>query len=344
MAQAILLGLISTFILGAQAISRPACDLLRSNTLAESGRRSFEQRRYDAAASDFRQALEACPQQRLVLLELARSLTYDRKFEEAERAANEFLASQPQSEQGLLILANVYFLSRRFAECQKVVEKLLSRNPKNSTALKLKAHTHYLASEDPEAIQTLQTAIEIDPKDEEALYSLGRIYYQQNRFEPAIAQFKRVLELNPKSYKGYDNLGLCYEALNQDQEAIGHYTKALDLVHKDHPDYDWPYANLANLMLKRGEDEKAFQLAAEAAQRNPNSARNFYLTAKALSRLDKADTAIKWLKQSIELDPIYPEPRYLLGQLYSKRGMKEEAQKELQVFQELQAKQPRRKR
>jgi len=44
-------------------------------------------------------------------------------------------------------------------------------------------------------------------------------------------------------------------------------------VQKDHPTYDWAHANLADFFLRRDQNEKAFQLAAEAAARNPASAR-----------------------------------------------------------------------
>jgi tetratricopeptide (TPR) repeat protein len=78
--------------------------------------------------------------------------------------------------------------------------------------------------------------------------------------------------------------------------------------------------------------------------RNPSSARNFYLTGKALAQLEKLDLAVKWLKQSVELDPAYAEPRYLLGQVLMKKGLKEEAVREFKAFEEIRAKTPRQRR
>jgi tetratricopeptide (TPR) repeat protein len=338
---------LSTALWAAGLTAQPAaapCDAARSEALAASARKSLAQKRYDGAAADLRAAAEACPQRRGLLLELAQALALQRDFDAARRAAGEFLAAEPGSEQGLLVLADVELMSLRFPECIRLADSILARNSKSLPALKLKANAQYLAGEESEAVASLRAAIALSPNDEEAPYSLGRIYYQQNRFEPAAAQFRRVLEINPKSYKAYDNLGLCYEALNKDEEAVRFYLKALDLVYKDHRDYEWPYANLANLLLKRGENEKAFQLAAEAAARNPNSARNFFLTGKALARLQKLDLSIKWLKRSAELDPSYPEPHYLLAQVYQKLGRNEEAQREFRVFQEISAKMPRTRR
>ena len=312
--------------------------------IGERGRSLLQQKQPEQAAAEFRRALAGCPEQRILLLELARALTAERKFTEAVDAAREFLGVQPGSEAGLLVLANTHFMALEFPRCLEVVERLLTANPRHRAALTMKANAQYLGGDEAAAEQTFLALIELDPNSEESNYSLGRIYYQQNRFQPALARFQRVLQLNPLSFKAYDNLGLCHEALSQDDQAIRHYLKALELVHKDHRDYDWAYGNLANLMLKRGEDEKAFQLAAEAADRNPASARNFFLGGKALGRLDKLDLAIKWLRQSAELDPGYAEPRYLLGQMYQRLGRKAEAEQELKTFEEIQARQPRRRR
>jgi tetratricopeptide (TPR) repeat protein len=124
---------------------------------------------------------------------------------------------------------------------------------------------------------------------------------------------------------------------------LQHFLKALDLVHKQHPEYDVVYANAANFFIDRSEFEKAFQLAAEAAKRNPNSARNFFLTGKALVKLEKHDISIRWFQRAAELDPTYTEPRYWLAQVYRKLGKMEEAGRELEKFREL-SKAPKIKR
>jgi tetratricopeptide (TPR) repeat protein len=128
--------------------------------------------------------------------------------------------------------------------------------------------------------------------------------------------------------------------LSETEKAIRHYLKSIEIVHKDVPEYDWPYANLANLLINQADYKQAFNLATEAAQRNPNSARNYYLVAKALTHLDQSERSFRWLRRSIELDPEYPEPRYLLAQLLRKQGKTDEAQEEFARFKELRAKTP----
>jgi len=129
-----------------------------------------------------------------------------------------------------------------------------------------------------------------------------------------------VLRINPKSYRAFDNLGLCYESLGDSETATRYFLTAIKLVENDAPDYDWVYANLANLLLEKGDAEKAFAAASKAADRNPYSARDFYLGGKALAALGKNDLSANWLERSASLDPKYPEPLYLLARVYTQLG------------------------
>jgi tetratricopeptide (TPR) repeat protein len=254
------------------------------------------------------------------------------------------LPAYPQQIEGLLSTARSQMVNGRLAECQRTLDKILAANPRDTTALKLKADAYYLAGQDAGAEGSLLKAIAIAPRDPELRYALGRIYYQESRADAAAEQFHEVLKLNPASYKAYDNLGLCYQALRRDSEAIAAFLKALDLVHDAHREYEWPYANFASFLIDRGDYEKAFELAAEASARNPNSARNLYLTGKALVKLAKFDLSVRWLQRAAKVDPDYPEAHYLLARVYGELGRTEERKLELQRFQQILAKKPQNHR
>jgi tetratricopeptide (TPR) repeat protein len=320
------------------------CDSAQSMSHASAGRSSMANRDYKAAVTSFESALRVCPQEQTHHLRLAEAFTALGQFDDAIREAQEYLRFRMDSGEARLILANGYFRAQRFEECRRAVDQVLASDPRNLAALQLRANTDYLLGKDEEATRTLIRALDLYPNDSTTPYMLGRIYFQQNRVEHAVGQFQRVLKLDPNSYKAYDNLGLCYEALNQPDLAIRYYMTAIKLVFEDHPEYEWPYANLAELMLKRDEPKKAFSLAAEAAKRNPASARNFYLAGKALWKLEETDLALKWLDQSTRLDPNYSEPHYLLGQIYQRLGRKEDARKALQEFQRISKDAPRTRR
>ena len=270
----------------------------------ERARKAYEAREFAAAIEWFRQARDECPRPERLLLPLAQA---------------ELMALRPE-------------------DSLRTLNEALQADPGNLDVLKLQGDVYYLLGREAEAEQALLSVLRNNSRHQDARYALGRIYYQQKRLGEAIEAFEQLIKLNPKHYRAHDNLAVAYAAQQKDSEALRHFLKALDLVHKDHPEYDAVYANAAEFFLDRGEFEKAFQLAAEASERNPNAARNFFLTGKALARLEKNDLAIRWLQQCADLDTNYQEAHYWLFQLYRKAGKSEEAESALKKFKELSGK------
>jgi Flp pilus assembly protein TadD len=273
------------------------------------------------------------------------SEAYDaRRFKDAATSFDTVIGRCGATEPLLLALGQAQLLAREIPASLATLERLLGLNRSNVDALKVYARALYLAVRDDDAIRALTVAGALAPQDDEVQYDLGRIYYHLRRYGDAADRFKRAIALNPKSHKAYDNLGRTTEALGDSDQAVRYYLKAIELVHTAHPQYDVVYANLADLMMKRGEDRRAFDLAAEAAQRNPDDARNLFLTGKALVKLEQFDLSLKWLERAIALDPAYPEPRYLLAQTLRRLGRLEEADRAFKAFQEARAKAPSVKR
>jgi tetratricopeptide (TPR) repeat protein len=323
----------------------PSCDLARSMALVQSGHSAFERRDFQVAAQQLRAALDACPgRQRGIVPEMAQALAYINHSQQALEILQELLGSDPSSIPGRLALANVYLIAQRLGEAKREVESVLAIDPSQPAALKMKANLAYLAGNFEEARDTLIKVLERFPNDEDGSYMLGRIYYQESRIDHAMGQFERVLKINPRSYKAYDNLGLCYQARGETDKAIHSFLASIKLVEKDHPEYDWPYANLANLLLDNGDAGKAFAFASRAANRNPNSARSFYIGGKALCQLNKTDLCVNWLQRSAALDPSYPEPLYLLARTYHRLGQEQKAEEAREKFSALKAKQPTQRR
>lgn len=320
------------------------CDLLRSGSLQQSAQEALAKKDYAIAARDFQSAYQACHMLHSVLLNAAEAGISGRDFPAAIQAARRFLELEPDSLDGKLVMANACFMAQRLPEALQWAEGVLKSDPSQAAALKLKGNVNYLAGRTDEAIRTFILLLDKHPDDVEGAYMLGRIYYQESRIDYAIGVFERVLRLDPKYYKAYDNLGLCYQAKGDNEQAIRYFLTAIKLVEKDHPEYDWPYANLASLLIDKGDARRGYDAAAKAADRNPNSARNFYLGGKALCKLGKTDLCLNWLERSVALDPNYPEPLYLLGREYSRLGQEEKAKAALDKFRAAKAAAPRQRK
>ncbi len=234
--------------------------------------------------------------------------------------------------------ASAAFKAGRLTEARNLAEQVLHVDPANAAALEIKGNVQYLQGETRSAIDTFIGLLDSDPKNGEAAYMLGRIYYQEGFVDQAMGQFQRLLKLDPASYKAYDNLGLCYEAKGEQEKALRYFLTAIKLTEKQYPAYDTAYADLAELLLKRDDPQKAYDAASKAVERNPYSARDFYLGAKALEQLGKLDLCLNWLQRSAALDPAYPEPQYLLARVYRRLGQPDKADAAQKNFVALRAK------
>ena len=244
----------------------------------------------------------------------------------------------------LLALAQAQLLSRDVAAALATLDTLESSGPLSVPALKVRAKALYLSVRDQEAERALQAAAARAPRDAEIPYDLGRIYYQQQRHQEAQHAFQQAIALDERAYKAWDNLGLTFEALGNAGEAVRHYARAMAIAHTDAPSYDVVYANYADLLIREGQYRKAFDAAAEAAQRNPRDARNFLLAGKALVRLEAPEVGVKWLTQATALDPDYPEPHYLLARVYQRLGKLEQSEAEMTAFKAVSERAPRVRR
>ncbi len=295
-------------VFAATAVSAWAAD--ECSALVEAARTAYSGKQYQLAAGKLEQALGSCPLRVSLLLDLGKARFMGQEFEKASEALGRLLAAEPR----------------------------------NAAALKLQGDTLYLLGKNQEAEQSLLTAAQLDPANPEANYALGRIYYQQSRYDESIERLHKVLAQDPKSYRAYDNIGLAYEGHNDMPKAIASFQRAMELSAGVDPPYDWVYGNMSNLMHKAGDYKNAFQFGAEAAHRNPNSARNFFLTGRALGKLERWELAAKWLGRSVELDPQYSEARYQYSQALRKLGRTAEADAQLAAFRKMTADQPRNRR
>jgi tetratricopeptide (TPR) repeat protein len=276
----------------------------KASELEQSAQDAMQKREFETAIRQFQAAYSACPGRRALLIELG----------------------------------NAYFMGQHLAQAKDAAIQVLRSDPENVAALELKANSDYLLGDSSGAISTFIDLLDRHPENADAAYMLGRIYYQEGNVDAAIGQFERVLRLNAYSYKAYDNLGLCYEAKGDNGKATQYFLTAIKLVQRDHPEYDTAYADLSELLLRAGDNQKAFDAAATAANRNPTSARNFYLGGKALEQLGKTDLSLNWLQRSIALDPNDPQPLYVLARVYHKLGEEQKSAETRQRFLELQAK------
>jgi len=163
-------------------------------------------------------------------------------------------------------------------------------------------------------------------------YEKGIEKSQKGLREAAIEEFKQAIAEHPSFTLAFNELGVQYLKLNRIEEADQAFQSAL----KINPDSFAALTNrgIANAMMKRyGE---AVPILRKALKQDDQSAVCHYFLGQALANLGLFDEAEKELLVSLKLGKEQmKEAHRILAIIYSSRGAKKQAAKELETYLKL---------
>lgn len=161
------------------------------------------------------------------------------------------------------------------------------------------------------------------PDDAERLTALGMIYGQHGDLEDSLKPFLRAAELSPQSPQVQYNLALTYYRLDHFEEARKPLAEAL----KRWPDLFPLNALYGAVLVKLGEDAKAYEVLGHARKLNPEDAPTsdlLYLTTLKLadedSKAQQYSTALRYLSEAAALKPQEPGPHRSMAEIYKHMG------------------------
>jgi Flp pilus assembly protein TadD len=230
---------------------------------------------------------------------------------------------------------------------------LLALAQQSAPELAASGARHLEANRVPEAQTAFEQSLKLNPAVFEALSGLGYIYYSQQRFAEARKLLEKAITIRPASFQSHFLLGATLVELKDSPAAIRVLRQAvrIDPAHADarkllaaeHVGLKQFTEAIRTLApLKSGEDEEivllliearqgagdtagAFALAQEAAQRFPRSAQVAAWLGFQLQFAGRYDEAEKALREAIRLDPAFPIPYQLLGEVYLQKDSFTEA-------------------
>jgi cytochrome c-type biogenesis protein CcmH/NrfG len=171
--------------------------------------------------------------------------------------------------------------------------------PASAAAHLLAAQMLVRAELDELADTELKQALVLDPRLPRANLLLGQTALFRGRLDEAVALFKRELEINPGDAMSFYRLGDAYTRQLKWDDALAALQKSVWI----NPYFSGPYILLGKTYMKKGD------LAAAEGM----------------------------LRQAIGYDPNNKTAHYLLGQLLQQAGRTEEARRELDIAERLQA-------
>jgi choline-sulfatase len=303
------------------------------------------------------------------LISHARDLTkQESAFDEIVRTLRQVLAEDPKVIDAWFMLGNVHASRGKPAEAIGFFKRALELKPDDEMAVINMANAYRNLGRDEEALVGYQRFLQLDPRNAQVRYEAAQILIDLGQLDQGAKELGQALDLEPKmaaarnalgvvAIKRGDlvraeqeikaaldqkpdvrlahfNLALIAEERRQPQLAIEEYQKEIAA----HPNAFKAAFNLGRLyeqMGNRSLQEASYQ---QAIDMNPNFAEGYFYLAKLyLDDNRELDRAITLARKGIEVGPTSEYAalgHYVLADIYSRRGMTAESQREAQLGRE----------
>jgi tetratricopeptide (TPR) repeat protein len=223
------------------------------------------------------------------------------QYDDSLAALTKAIELEPSDERARISLADVYGATGRDADAERTLQAAIAAMPASGQAYHSLGRLYQLMAKNLDAARAFEHAAERNPLvGQDHLYdAIGGIYLAEGDFDKAAAAYQTRVDVSPNNADAHRELGDVFQQRNQPDEALAEFMAAL-LVD---PNNVAAYAGMAQLRLQQGK----YAEAAGAAQ------------------------------TAVNLDPAHPGARYSLGASLLRLGRKAEGQREIEVFEKMQA-------
>ena len=213
--------------------------------------------------------------------------------------AQEVQAIDRLAPQTWCVLGNCFSLQNEHETALKFFQRAIQLDPKCTYAHTLSGH-EYFANEDFEkSMNCYRAALRLDPRHYNAWYGLGTVYYRQEKYVMSEYHFRYALGINPKSSVLYCYAGMAKHALNETDEALALLSQAIALDAKN------PLARyeMAAVLMSDENYEAALDELHKLKDIAPKEASVFFLMGRIYKKLGIQEEAMINFSVALDLHP-----------------------------------------
>jgi tetratricopeptide (TPR) repeat protein len=229
--------------------------------------------------------------------------------------------AQAQSPEQLSEQAQELATQQRIPEAEALWQKAIAASPNYFPALFNLGYTYFKANRFADAEPLLHRAADAAPTDFNARYLDGASLVSLNRPDEALRSWRAALALQPANLRLMQVMSVQYAKGRYFGEAAALANKALTYKADD--------PNLYFLAIKANQDAgdyaAALEIAKQAIDKFPDSARANFEYAFHLKTDGKIPEALTYLQKAMKDDPTYEEPFFFYGNLLVDQDRSEEA-------------------
>ena len=280
----------------------------------------------------YRQALRLSPGDKGLLLNLGLAYVQEERYGQALPLFSEIVSSDPHHQQARELLATCRLYTGQLQPAVQLLESLRADYPRNAGVLYLLGVAYFRLKEPKKASAVLSELMNT-ASPAQANFLMGKANYDGERFEPAAENFRTTLNADPKFPGAHRELGKVYVSLRDNDEAEAELKLALQADKEDQEAHYY----LGGLLFQMGRLQEAESHLAHARELSPDFWGPYYYLGRVRLQQKKPAEAVELLERAAALNPAQPAAFFQLARALDLIGKREESQKALDKFKQLQA-------
>jgi tetratricopeptide (TPR) repeat protein len=274
------------------------------------------------------------------LVQAAEAAAKNNNYPLVEVLLKRVIEKEPKHKEARRQLGWALFSQRKFNDAIAALREQTTINPFDDYSYNLMGRIYWRQQNYQEAETAFRKQIEITPLDKWSHGNLGQMLAEWRKYKEAVPELEQAISLNPDDESLYISLGRAYLELGDQAKATEAFDKAVKLAPGQRVWNDVAYF----LAVGKVQLDKAQQYAESAVTAVATDLRNVELEGLTLENLGQVSSlaadwdTLGWVyfqKDNIDMAERYitaawalaqhSEVGYHLGQIYEKRGKKEEA-------------------
>lgn len=253
-------------------------------------------------------------------------------YPECARALSQVLASSPSDAAVRAMLGSAYFSLDNYAEAARTIAPLGDRAMRDTTLGYPWAASLFRLGDSTQAGHVLQE-YEKSNLSPDAVLLAGQLWTDMGDFSRAVQAFHRALNNDPSLARAHYYAGLAQLRWEHSDEAEEEFNAALKLA----PDDADATIGLGYVCVQRRKQAEAIELFRSVTTHHPENGNGHYQLGKLLLEGGKIQEAVAELEVAARELPQNDYVHYQLQAAYRKESRTADADRELQVYKELKA-------